>query len=136
MKVELRMSERWNGKWLGSKIRLEWSTYWVKGWVRNWKNAWGNYRWENQSVFAMRWITWRTPLSETKVTYNFLISAIDSCSNWLLALIICSKVWITLYIVHKHIVISILAIISITFAQACLLYLLAYVSLEPFYTML
>ena len=48
VKVELRMSERWNGKWLGSKLRLEWSTCWVKGWVRNGKNAWGNYRWENQ----------------------------------------------------------------------------------------
>ena len=54
MKVELRMSERWNGKWLGSKLRLEWSTYWVKGWVRHGKNAWGNYRWENRGDFAMR----------------------------------------------------------------------------------
>ena len=41
MKVELTMSERWNGKYLGSKIRLEWSTCWVKGWVRNGKKCMG-----------------------------------------------------------------------------------------------
>ena len=139
MKVWLIMSERrWNRKWLGLEIRLEWSTCWVKGWVRNGKMRGEttvgkikvNLLWVNNLTEATEW--------QTRVTYNLLVSAIDSCSTWFLALIICSKVWITLYIVHKHIAIPILALVSIRKHLPRPVYynLLAYISLDPFYNML